>query len=155
VGIKSEGGTSPKISPNVGGSFKGSYGQNEKWSWSQDQVTTIKDWEVTVPLEPRQASNFDFFAQTGMNNLANLQAFATPPADPDNPAPLSFDLASLTDLQKGRLVQRDESDWSSKFHGLLPAARATLNAVLTVNYGEVYNMYSLPPGLIINEGLYT
>ena len=32
VGIKSEGGTSPKISPNVGVSFKGSYGQNEKWS---------------------------------------------------------------------------------------------------------------------------
>ena len=153
VGIKTKGGSGPKIGPNVGVSFSGRYGETEKWHWSEDLTTFIKDWEVKTPVTTPQASNFDFFAQTGVNNQANLVAFSNTPADPENPAPLSFDPKELTGLQQSRLVQRDDSDWSTKFTGLLPAGQATLNASLTMNYGEVYNLYTSVSAL--SAGLYT
>jgi hypothetical protein len=54
----------------------------------------------------------------------------------------------INNLQAQGLTDRNESDWTTEFkNGLLPPSPATLNVNNTFNYGEVYDLYTLAPGL--------
>lgn len=143
-----------EINNNVGVSLGGNYGSNERWSWSQGTTINMGAWQMVSPgpvdpLFPAR-SIFDFRASVGPNNLANLQALSLPPSTPQSPA-LSFAVGlplGLSDLQAQGLTVRNESNWSTRFKGpLLPARVATLKVANTFNYGEVYELYTLAPGL--------
>ena len=134
----------------------GNYGQSEKWGWSQGTSMSLSAWQMMSPgpVDPAfpARSIFDFSASVSPNSLANLQASAIPPATAEPPwPPLSFSVGppdGINNLQAQGLMDRNESDWSTTFKGgLLPASAATLNVNNTFNYGEVYNLYTLAPGL--------
>ena len=138
---------------NVGLSVGGNYGQQEKWAWTQGTTISLSAWQMISPGANNPAfparSIFDLRASVSPDNLANMLAFSTPPASTESP--LSFSVGppqGINNLQAQGLIGRSESDWSTRFKGgLLPAGKATLNVDNAFNYGEVYHLYTLAPGL--------
>jgi hypothetical protein len=144
--------------PKIGLSAGGNYGQQEKWGWSQGTSMSLSAWQMISPgpvdINFPARSIFDFRASVSPNNLANMIAFATPPAT--STPPLSFKVGppdGINNLQAQGLTDRSESDWSTKFKGgLLPPAKATLNVKNTFNYGEIYSLYTLIPSGFFDFG---
>lgn|GEM_PF-2388563 len=124
---------------NVGLNLGGSAGESHTWTWGTAQSMNLPDWQLTSNgLPPLPNSTYDFFAFNGPNSLANLKLYQTATGQ----TVPSF--SGLTDLQQNSLVERNESDWSTKGKGTtLPASTATLTVAPVFNYGEVYNLYTL------------
>lgn len=124
---------------NVGLNLGGNAGESHTWTWGTAQSINLPDWQLTSNgLPPLPTSTYDFFAFNGPNSLANLKQYQTATGQ----TVPSF--SGLTDLQQNSLVERNESDWSTKGKGTtLPAGTATLTVAPVFNYGEVYNLYTL------------
>ena len=129
--------------PNVGVSLGGNYGQQEKWAWTQGTNMSVPDWEMRSPGPSLPGSTYDFSALNSPNNLANIVASASAPASPGRPITFVGPPSGLNALQAQGLVLRNENDWSTKFVGGLLPGKATLNADVTLNYGEVFSLYTL------------